>query len=121
MDKRTFEITGIVAAARGKGNNPFISASGNFSKLSLETNVGGKRSFHEVIGFSELTEAMRKLGPGMEVTVTGEVGSEKLADKAKQDILVDGYPRWIPRLVATSVAVKDAPEVIPASKAGNGW
>jgi hypothetical protein len=122
QDERKFTITGVVAAPKGKGTNPFVTAGG-FSRLNVETSVGGKKSFAGIIGFSEVIEAMRKLGPGMTVTVTGDVSSAKLTDKARADVVVDGYPVWVTELVARAIvvrggAVEAAPEVdgMPA-----GW
>jgi hypothetical protein len=49
---------------------------------------------------------MRGLGVGMTVQVTGSIEMEAVKDRTKEKVLVDGYPKWVPLLVAKRIDVE---------------
>jgi single-stranded DNA-binding protein len=108
-DKAEFRITATVAAARGRGTNPRVAASGKVANLTLEVCRPGndgdrpKRSFLDVVAFGETVADVRDLGAGESVVVVGELQTEKLTDKARNPVQSDGYDVWVTRLVARKV------------------
>lgn len=48
------------------------------------------------------------LTPGSMVEVTGSIDTEKLTNKAKEDIIVDGYPVWVTKLTVRAVKAESS-------------
>lgn len=115
-----FEVTGVVTRVWDNGK-------GTFAKLTVEAPNGrGGVSKIDFKAFSESVDAVRHLGYGQTVKVTGTVAMEKLTNKAKDEIKVDGYSFWYPTLRIGSVEVEPA-STKPAATghlgadSGDGW
>lgn len=67
-------------------------------------------------GFRGAVTDIAVLTPGAMVEVTGSVDSEKLTNKAKEDVMVDGYPVWVTKLTVRAVKVESSSRA-PASNA----
>ncbi len=114
MDHGTgFRIAGIV-------DRVFAAQSGKFARVSVSAPDGkGKLQKIDVVAFSETFQLLANLGQGEEVTITGNIAMEKLTDKARNDVKVDGYAKWSPMLIAKTVKVESAkPGIDPDDK---GW
>jgi|SRR6185312_1140515 len=101
MDHGTeFRVVGIVERV-------FAAQSGKFAKVTVSTQDGkGKLQKVDVVAFSEAFGQLANLGQGEEVQITGNVAMEKLTDKQRNEIKVDGYAKWSPMLVAKAVKVE---------------
>ena len=114
MDHGTgFRVVGIVERV-------FAAQSGKFAKFTVSTQDGkGKLQKVDVVAFSETFGQLANLGQGEEVQITGNIAMEKLTDKARNEIKVDGYARWSPMLVAKTVKVeKPATQAVAADDPG---
>lgn len=96
-DCAKFKITGAVL-------DKFISPSGKFARLKVETSINGKRAKHTIKVFDhDCVRVVDTCGNGEMITVEGSVGQEVLKDRAGQEVKVDGYSVWQPMLVALSI------------------
>lgn len=96
MEHARFSIEGQVTRV-------WASESGKFAKLSVASNVDGKRRIIELRGFSDTARIIGGLKEGANVVVTGDVEMNPLKDKTKQDVKVDGFNKWIVELTAREV------------------
>lgn len=113
MDHGTgFRIAGIV-------DRVFAAQSGKFAKVTVSAPDGkGKLQKIDVVAFSESFQQLANLGQGEEVTITGNIAMEKLTDKGRNEIKVDGYAKWSPMLVAKAVKVEVAKPPVDANDPG---
>lgn len=115
MDHGTgFRIAGIVERV-------FAAQSGKFAKVTVSCpDAKGKLQKIDVVAFSDSFQQLANLGQGEEVTITGNVGMEKLTDKQRNEIKIDGYAKWVPMLVAK--ACKAEKPAAPVDTANDpGW
>lgn len=113
--KATFEICGAVV------RKPFVAPSGKFARVTLATPGRSGEKKTDVRAFDgEIIREIADLGVGQTVRVTGDVDSEKLTNKAKQEVVVDGYTAWQTVLTARWLQVEGsskAPPPEPGAKA----
>lgn len=96
-DCAKFRITGAVL-------DKWVSPSGKFARLKVETSINGKRAKHTIKVFDhDCVRVVDTCGNGEMITVEGSVGQEILKDRAGQDVKVDGYSVWQTMLVALSI------------------
>lgn len=111
-----------------------VVPSGKCAFLTLE--VPGERRTQKIEfkAFSdEMIEEIGCLGVGQIVEVTGGIDVGALRGKDRQDVLVDGRPKWVPSLVVKTIKIEgssvapsrtdrkpDAPPTQP-SKPAAGW
>lgn len=109
-----FRICGMVEKV-------FAAPSGKFCKVTISClNARDALQKVDVVAFSDGFAMLSKLGQGETVQVTGNVAMEKLTDKARAEVKIDGYAKWVPMLVAKGVKVIQS--VAPAGGAEPaGW
>ena len=123
----SFRICGVVVRR-------FVSQSGKaaFVTLNVAGDRGGKKI--ELRAFDQsIVDEIGALGAGQIVEVTGTVDVEKLTNKKRETIKVDGYEKWFPALVIRALTVEGssrapaAPtngtpaETPPAASTGANW
>lgn len=116
-----FRITGAVV-------RKYVPPSGKCAFLTLGTpgNRGEQKTDCKTFDLL-VVEEIAALGVGQTVQVTGSVESEKVKDKKGNEILVDGYAKWVPSLVVKTVAVEGASvapssgAAAPQAKEDKGW
>lgn len=98
-----------------------------FGRLTI--GVPGRRGEKkiDVVSFdAEVIGDMRALGIGQTIAVTGGIEIEAVTNRAKEKVLVDGYAKWVPLLVAKKITVEGAsvkPAAPPKTDAAatDGW
>ena len=85
----------------------FVSPKGNFAVLTLnveETGRNGQRrdSKQEFCSF-DCIDDLSTIPQGATVTVTGKVSFEALTSRNKEKVMVDGFAKYVPRLVITAM------------------
>lgn len=94
-DKARWTVTGAMSWK-------WVAPSKKFARCKVESNVMGRRNFHEVMAFGDMVNEIDISGIGEVVTVVGDLQTEKLTDKQKNPIRVDGYEVRLTMLKATS-------------------
>lgn len=99
------KLRAFVSAPIGKSRNPAVFEKNAI--LRVEYVTGGKytqkpefQCFPGDVDF----EVLRKLTPGEEVDIEFTLTTRSLTNKAKEEVKVDGYTKWV--LVATARSVK---------------
>lgn len=96
-DSAKFTITGAIT-------QKFVSPGGKFAALKVETKVNGFRALHNLKTFDNtVVRQIETCGIGEVVNVAGELGTEALRTKSKEDVLVDNFKVYIPSLKITSI------------------
>lgn len=82
----------------------FVAQSGKFGSLTLD--VAGERGSTklDIVTF-DCVDDFAELQPGAAVVITGRLGMNKITSKNKEPIMVDGFAKWVPQLIATKVEV----------------
>lgn len=80
----------------------FVAKSGKFARLTLDI-PNDRGSIKIPFVTFDCTSDFAPLRKGDEVELSGRIGIEKLTDKNRRDVQVDGYTHWQPQLVVTSV------------------
>ena len=98
-------ITGIVERA-------FTTPTGSFGSLTLSWLEDGatKRKKMDIAAFKERVAMVKALGVGETVTITAGLEMEAVKNKAKEDVVVDGKTKWVPRVILRTVTVSDKPK-----------
>jgi len=78
----------------------FISPTGKFAAVRLKVNSPPHPPELDMKCFDRILigDMQRDLRVGQRVQFTGKIESEKLQDKSRNDVKVDGYEVWIPAL-----------------------
>jgi hypothetical protein len=85
----------------------FVADSGKFAKLTVDVQANAHAKTLELKCFDRsVIGDIRALRQGQRVQVRGKVESEKVTDRARNEVKVDGYALWIPALRPTSVEVE---------------
>lgn len=115
-----FRVVGAVVRA------PFVRDK--FARVTLGVPGRSGETKIDVVSFdASVIGDIAALGVGQTVQVNGSVEMEAVKDKTKEKVLVDGYPKWVPLLVAKKVdvegsSIKPAPSgPAPNSAADKGW
>jgi hypothetical protein len=96
-DQARFKIVGAVS-------KHWINAKGNFGTCDIEVQDGKYKSiFRRCKAFSDVIDAFREIGIGEVIEVVGNLGNEKLTNKAREDVKVDGFNVWVNVLTITSI------------------
>lgn len=94
-----FRICGVVSRT-------FTNQAKTFASLTLETpgDKPGKKQYLEMKAFAhDVISLIEQTGKGETVQVTGHIGSEKLIDKAKNAVQIDGRDKFVPSLVVKAI------------------
>jgi len=95
-----FSITGAVT-------RKYANDKGTFARLGLSVSDGQRKRNVDVKAFAvRVVASIARLSDGDIVSVAGDVKSEKLTDKTKQEVQVDGRAVWVPSLVATEIKLE---------------
>lgn len=81
----------------------FVAPSGKIAFLTLDVFVDGRGKKVDMRGFSEMVEEIGTLNNGALVEVTGTIDIEKLTDKQRQPVVVDGREKWVTALTVRAV------------------
>lgn len=113
-----FRVTGYVIRT-------WAAPSGKFATLVVEApnGKGGTKKI-DLRAFSDAVDQVKNLGNGQVVQVTGTVDMEKLTDKGRNEIKVDGYSKWTPALTIRNVEVEPSsakPKPTATAPAGDDW
>lgn len=109
-----FRIVGIVEKV-------FLAASGKFAKLTISCPGNQDRMQKvDVVAFSDKFDLVKNIGQGEEIRVTGAIAMEKLTNKAREEVKVDGYAKWSPMLVLADVTVMQQ-AAAPKAEDPAGW
>jgi hypothetical protein len=106
----------------------FVAPSGKVAFLTL--GVPGPRGEvkHELRTFKEdLIVEVGSLGVGQIVQVTGSIDNERLTDKSRKEVTVDGRAAWVTKLTIKAIAVEGVskasapkqPERVPGADLDN--
>lgn len=118
-----FRITGAVVRKH-------VAQSGKVAFLTLGVPGNKGETKIDVRSFDVLViEEIGSLGVGQTVQVTGNVESQKLTTKKGDDVLVDGYAKWVPALSVKKIDVEGSSRApaptggapAPNSAADKGW
>jgi len=91
----------------GSVTRKWANDKGTFARLGLSVSDGQRKRNVDVKAFAaRVVASIARLSDGDMVTVAGDVQSEKLTDKTKQEVQVDGRPVWMPSLVATEIKLE---------------
>lgn len=88
----------------------WVASTNTVARLVLDVFVDGKSKKLDMIAFKDPVIDVAGLEAGQIVEVTGRIDTEKLTDKKREAVKVDGYEKWVPMLVIRSV------KVAPSSK-----
>jgi len=95
-----FSIAGAVTSK-------FANDKGTFARIGICIPDGKRRRYVDVKAFAaRVVASIARLSDGDMVSVAGDVQSEKLTDKTKQEVQVDGRAVWVPSLVATEIKLE---------------
>jgi len=99
-----FRIVGAVV-------RKYVGPTGKFASLVLSTpGRSGGEAKHDLVAFdAEVIDQIHQLPLAAAVQVTGNIDNTKLVDKQRNDIKVDGFVKWIPRLVIKKVTTVGPP------------
>ncbi len=113
--KRPVEFCGYVVRR-------WVSPGGKYGTVTLDVpgeRGGGKYDFRSFAD-GPLTD-IGKLEPGQLVHLTCSVDMECLKNKAKEEVKIDGYSKWVPALTIRAMEVQPA-SATPEDPADNiGW
>lgn len=87
----------------------FVTPSGKAAFLTLDvpSEKAGKTKKIDLRAFDdEVIGDVGSLTPGAKVQVTGVVDMEKVTDKARAPIMIDGREKWTPALTIKKVTVE---------------
>jgi hypothetical protein len=86
----------------------YVSPTGKFASLVIATpNQRGGETKHDVRAFDlPVVEQIHELGVGQIVQVTGGIDNEKLTNKAKEEVKVDGFNVWLTKLTIRAITVE---------------
>src|SRR6266480_7277097 len=97
-----FRICGVVERV-------FAAQSGKFAKVTVSCpGDKGKAQKIDIVAFADAFNLLKSLGQGEEVQITGSIAMEKLTDRQRNDVRIDGYVKWSPMLIAKAVKVEAA-------------
>lgn len=97
-DIAQFRIVGAIT-------QKYVSPSGKYAGLKVETKINGFKSIHNLKSFdATVVRQISTCGIGEMVQVDGDIGTEVLKNKAKDAIEVDGYKVYQETLKITSIA-----------------
>lgn len=101
----------------------WVSDKGNFGTLTVDTKSGTHETIVTLRSFKDGDiDGIRALSEGQMVRVTGVISDEKLTDKQKNDVKVDGYNVYTTRLNIKKVEVdKTSQRPAPNTNNGAGW
>lgn len=95
----------------------FIADSGKFAKITLTVNAHPHPPELDLKSLDKILigDMKRDLRQGQRVEFKGNIESEKVTDKARTEVKVDGYTLWIPALRPKSYAVEGSSRVPQSS------
>lgn len=95
-----FRICGVV-------KRKFTASSGTFGTLDLEyMSRDNRKTRNRLKTFADtVVNELAQLSEGDKVIVTGEVSQEKVTNKAKEAVKVDGYDLYVPLLRLRTIKV----------------
>src|SRR5258707_7116872 len=82
----------------------WVATSGKFATLVLDVENDGRHSKVDFVTFDAVRD-FDQLTIGREVTVEGRIGMTKLTTKAREDVIIDNYPKYVPQLIVMDVSV----------------
>lgn len=82
----------------------FVAQSGKFGSLTLDVPSERGSSKLDIVTF-DCVEDFAELQAGTSVVITGRINMNKLTSKNKEPVIVDGFQKWVPQLIATKVEV----------------
>lgn len=95
----------------------FISQSGKFAKLTVDVAMHPHPAKIEFKSFDLIViDHIRQLKKGQRIQVRGKIESEKLTDKSRAAVKVDGYDVWVAALRPSSIEVEGSSRA-PAPRA----
>ncbi len=100
-DEAAFRITGAVVRT-------YVPASGKVAFLTLDVLNGEKSRKFDIRGFGDVVQEIGELAKGATVEVIGTLDIEPVKSKTGGEVLVDGFKKWVPMLVARSVTSSKA-------------
>ncbi len=71
-------------------------------KVAIITVNNGKARW-DIFAMQQMRQAGSALREHDSVEITCDIWSEKLVDRGKQEVVVDGYPKYVPKFVATEI------------------
>ncbi len=110
-DEAVFRVTGAVVRT-------YVPASGKVGFLTLDVLNGEKSRKFDIRGFGDIVQEIGELAKGATVEVTGTLDIEPVKTKTGGEVLVDGYKKWVPMLVARSLTSSAASK--PRPRQDNG-
>ena len=85
----------------------WISPTGKFAALTLDVNRSPRGAKIEMRAFHRGSiDDIRILQPGQRVKCTGQIDWEPIKNKAREEIKIDGYQKWVAVLSILSVEVE---------------
>jgi len=81
----------------------FVVPSGKVAFLTLDVFADGHGKKIELRGFKDMVEEIGVLQPGALVEVTGAVEMEKLTDRNRNPVLVDGREKWVHAMTVRAI------------------
>lgn len=80
---------------------------GKVAFMTIEVHGHPKSRKHDLKAFAaEVLDEIAELGAGQTVEVTGAIDAEKVTDKKRNAIMVDGREKWVPSLVIKKITVE---------------
>lgn len=108
-----FRIVGAVV-------RKFVAQSGKFAAVTIDVNVPPRSRKIECRAFdAEMIDEIGQLGAGQTIEITGQIDMEKLTDKKREPVKVDGYEKWSPALTVKAIKIEGSsvkPAAAPGSK-----
>ncbi len=117
-DEALFKVTGAVVRT-------YVPASGKVAFLTLDVLNGERSRKYDLRAFdASIVATIGELAKGATVEIKGTLDVEPVKTKTGEQVLVDGFAKWVPMLVARSVttsaaASRQAPRV-SAPRDGGG-
>jgi hypothetical protein len=97
-----FEITGSVVRR-------WVSPTGKFATITIGTPGRAKEQKTQVRAFdSGVIGQIGALEVGHMVCIQGDITTEALRNKAREDVKVDGYTAWVNELTVRSIKVESS-------------